>query len=206
VKRALILTFGMAIGLGVVLGSAWLWFNRSYQYHGFVIDPPARAADFTLVDQNNRPFRLSEQKGKAVLIFFGYSHCPDVCPLTLSEYRRIKQIVTESQPLGSDAIQFVFITVDPQRDTPAHLQAYLSNFDPTFVGLSGETGALEQVWKDYGVYQARKDTGSAAGYLVDHSARLYLIDPQGNWRINYSYGTDPEVIARDLLHLLKVSS
>lgn len=194
-------TFGIGalIGLALALGAGWYALNSAYTYHGVVIDPPAPAFDITLTDQHGQPYRLSEQQGKLVLIFFGYTHCPDVCPVTLSEYRQIKRMLGEQ----AKNVQFVYITVDPQRDTPERIGQYLQNFDPEFVGLSGSAEALAAVWKAYGVYQQPKESNSAGGYLVDHSSRTYLIDAQGHWRMNYNYGTDSENIAKDLLHLIK---
>lgn len=192
------------IGIGIILGIAlvfglWVLNDLNYRYQGVLIDPPAVAPDFTLTDQHGQTFRLSEQRGKAVLIFFGYTNCPDVCPVTLSEYKKIKA------GLGNRAqdVVFVFITVDPERDTPERMALYLGSFDPDFIGLTGELQELETVWKNYGVYRQRQDVGSAAGYLMDHSSRLYTIDSRGQWRINYPFGFEASRIVQDLLHLLR---
>lgn len=189
----------MVIGLALTLAGGWYFLDQNYRYQGAVIEPPAQAADFSLTDQNGDLFRLSDQQGKIVLVFFGYTNCPDVCPITLSEYKKIKAMLGEK----ADRVRFVYITVDPERDTVERMNTYLQNFDPTFVGLTSDRATLEPVWKAYGVYQQKQDTGSAAGYLVDHSTRTYLIDSQGRWRINYPYGMEPVKIVQDLQHLLK---
>ncbi len=192
------------LGIGIVLGLAFVltgWYaldNQAYSYQGVLIDPPAPATDFELIDQNGQPFRLSEQRGDVVLIFFGYTNCPDVCPVTLSEYKRIKEELGEQ----AGRVRFVFITVDPERDTTERLKGYVESFDPSFIGLTGDSESLEQVFKAYGVYYERRDVGSAAGYLVDHTARTYLIDPQGNWRLNYPFGMETSKISADIQHLL----
>jgi protein SCO1 len=198
--------YGM-VGLGVVIGLAlvlvgWRAMGASYTYQGTLIDPPIPATDFTLTDQSGGTFRLSDQRGKIVLIFFGYTHCTDVCPLTLSNFKRVKQT------LGSQAqhVEFVFITVDPERDSPEALRQDLANFDPSFIGLTGTRPEIEKVWKAYGVYQAKVDNGSAAGYSVDHTAITYLIDPQGNWRLTYPFGMEIEKITSDLLHMIRQKS
>ena len=170
---------GVVLGLALTLVTGWYILEQNYRYHGAVIDPPAQAADFTLTDQNGHPFRLSDQKGKSVLIFFGYTHCPDVCPITLAEFKQIKAMLGDK----AGQVRFVFITVDPERDTAETINAFLQNFDPDFVGLTGDRSTLEQVWKAYGVYQEQQEAGSAAGYLVDHSTPTYLIDPA--WSLAY---------------------
>ena len=140
-------------------------------------------------------FRLSEQRGDVVWLFFGYTSCPDVCPTTLSELRKVN---TE---LGSNAdqVEVIFVTVDPERDTPEQIQKYVSIFNPAFIGLSGSLEELELVWKDYGVYrEVEQVSSSASGYLVTHSARVYLIDRDGNLRLSYSYGTPTDDIVHDL--------
>jgi protein SCO1/2 len=198
-KKYGLLAIGILIGLLSTLGAAWFFADRDYVYQGVLIDPPAPAADFELLDQNGAPFRLSEQRGKVTLIFFGYTHCPDVCPVTLSEFKRVKERLGDK----ASQVRFVFITVDPERDTPERVAAYVANFDPSFIGLSGDRLELEPIWKAYGVYQERREVGSAAGYLVDHTARTYAIDKQGHWRLNYPFGMEVEKILADVQHLIK---
>ena len=193
------LVSGVVIGLSLTLVAGWYFLDQNYRYQGAIIEPPAPAADFTLTDQNGDLFRLSDQQGKIVLIFFGYSNCPDVCPITLSEFKRIKAMLGDK----ADRVRFVYITVDPERDTVERINTFLQNFDPSFTGLTATREILEPVWKAYGVYQQKQDTGSAAGYQVDHSTRTYLIDANGRWRINYPYGMEPEKIVKDLQHLMK---
>lgn len=193
-----LLIFGVVIGLAMILG-AWFISDLFYAYQGVLIAPPAKAPDFSLVDQHGDLFTLSQQRGNVVMIFFGYTNCPDVCPITLSEYKQIKSRLGEK----ATNIKFVFITVDPERDTPERMKLYVENFDAEFIALTADRQTLETVWEKYGVYQERQDTGSAAGYLVDHSARTYAIDAQGNWRINYPFGMEVEKIYQDVVHLLR---
>lgn len=193
----------LLLGVGVLTGVAlllmgWQFFQRPYEYRGSLIDPPVPAANFELVDQNGELFQLRDQRGKVVLLFFGYTHCPDVCPLTLSDFKYIKSNLGEQ----ADQARFVFVTVDPERDTVDVLRQYLPNFDEEIVGLTGNRSDLEAIWKDYGVYQAKQEVGSAAGYLVDHTARTYLIDQQGNWRLTYPFEMDKDDILADVRHLI----
>lgn len=196
-KRYGILGIGILIGLALML-VGWQIFESNYTYQGSLIDPPIPAADFTLTDQNGETFTLSQQQGKVVLIFFGYTNCPDVCPVTLSEYTQVKRQLQDQ----AEGVEFVFITVDPERDTPERMQTYMANFDPEFTGLSADRAELEPVWKAYGVYQEKVDSSSAAGYLVDHTARTYAIDKQGNWRLTYPFGMEVEKLTADVRHLL----
>jgi protein SCO1/2 len=143
---------------------------------------------------------LSALRGKVVLLYFGYTSCPDVCPTTLADLRQVRSMLGDK---GQD-VQVVFITVDPDRDTPDRLQSYVSAFDPSFLGLGGSLSDLEPVYRSYGVYrEIDKNGDSAGGYSVTHTARVYLIDPQGNLRLTYSFGTLPEDIAHDIRVLLK---
>jgi protein SCO1/2 len=190
---------GIIVGLAITLVGGWFLMDQNYQYHGVLIDPPAQAADFELTDQNGQPFRLSDQRGKIAVIFFGYTNCPDICPTTLGEFRKI-----HSQ-LGSkaDQVEFIYITVDPERDSVERMKAYVQAFNPDFIGLTGEPSELEKVWKDYGVYHAKQNVDSAVGYVVDHSTRTYVIDSQGNWKLNFPFGMDSSLISQDLLHLIR---
>lgn len=189
---------GVAILAGIGIVYATMTYARPYAYQGSLIDPPAPAPDFELIDQHGQPYRLSDQKGKVVLIFFGYTHCPDVCPVTLTDFKQIKaQLGNQSKDVA-----FLFVTADPERDTTEQLKKYLENFDSDFIGLTQERSLLEPVWKDYGVFQAKVESDDPDNYLVDHSARTYTIDKNGNLRLTYLFGTSSEVIAEDVVHLL----
>lgn len=190
--------FGVAILTGIGIVYATLTYARPYAYQGSLIDPPVPAPDFELLDQHGQPYRLSDQKGKVVLIFFGYTHCPDVCPVTLTDFKQIKAQLGNH----SKGVAFLFITADPERDTVEQLKKYLENFDSDFIGLTQERSILEPVWKDYGVFQAKVESDDPDNYLIDHSARTYTIDKFGNLRLTYLFGTSSEVIAEDVVHLL----
>ena len=192
------------IGVGSFLLVGLLLMGRQvlsggYTFQGSLIDPPAPAADFALRDQNGEVFRLSDQKGKVVLIFFGYTNCPDVCPITLTDFKRIKD------ELGDLAVEvrFVLITVDPERDTVERLRDYLPGYDPSFYGLTGERAQLEKVWRSYGVYQAGQEAEGEAGYEVEHTARIYAIDKHGSWRLTYPLEMGRKAVIEDVRHLLK---
>lgn len=196
-RNSILLAIAILLGLGLVYGVAT--YAMPYRYNGSTFEPPVAAPDFELIRADGQAFRLQDQRGKATLIFFGYTHCPDVCPVTLSDFRKIKA------QLGDRAahVDFVFITTDPERDTPQRIQEYLSNFDQQFIGLSGDRSELEPVWKDYGVYAAKVESNDPENYLVDHSAMIYVIDQQGNLRLTYLFGTDSKAIAEDVSHLLR---
>lgn len=188
---------GILVVLLILVG--WQVVSRPYTFQGSLIEPPIKAPEIELIDQDGQPFRLSDHHGKVVLVFFGYTNCPDVCPLTLSDFKLIKADLDEQ----TDQVSFVFVTVDPERDTQERLKAYLANFDPAFVGLTGSLSELESVWKAYGVYQAKQDTGSAAGYLVDHTARTYAIDKNGDLRLTYPFEMERQALLEDVRHLIQ---
>lgn len=157
------------------------------------------ARDFQLSDHDGRPRTLKDFHGKAVVVFFGYTHCPDVCPTTLSEIAEAKRL------LGPDGAKVVgvFVTVDPQRDTPEMLKAYMANFGPDFVALRGTPDQLAAVAKEYKIYYKKVDGKTPDSYTMDHSAGSYVYDPQGRVRLYTRYGTGPEALASDLKILLK---
>jgi protein SCO1 len=194
----LILILGVVFGIILAVVINEFLMNRPYTYQGSLIDPPLQAPDFQINDQNGNAFRLSQQEGKVVLLFFGYTHCPDVCPLTLYDYKRIREALGER----SNDVRFVFITVDPERDTPETLKIYLRNFDQEIVGLSEDRSMMENVWNDYDVSQIIREVDGAAGYMVDHTARVYVIDKSGFLRMTYPFGYDVEKIVEDITHLL----
>jgi protein SCO1/2 len=157
------------------------------------------ARDFQLTDHDGRPRTLKDFRGKAVVVFFGYTHCPDVCPTTLAEIAEAKRL------LGPDGAKVagVFVTVDPQRDTPEMLKAYMANFGPDFVALRGTPEQLAAVAKEYKIYYKKVDGKTPDSYTMDHSAGSYVYDPQGRVRLYTRYGTGPEALASDLKILLK---
>jgi protein SCO1/2 len=192
-----LLIFGFALLVGLVAVFLLLP-ARPYTYQVSLIDPPVAAPLFELMDVDGSQVQLSDLDGQVVIMFFGYTSCPDVCPVTLSDFLQIRS------RLGSKAenVSFVFVTVDPERDTPERMKKYLINFDPEIIGLTGTRAELESVWSSYGVYEAKLDTGSEGNYLVDHSSRIYIIDPDGNLLLTYLFGTENKVIAEDVRHLV----
>lgn len=196
-----IFILGVAILIGLVTTAGFLRATQGHTFQGSYIEQAVQAADFKLTDRNGNPFQLSDQKGKIVLLFFGYTHCPDVCPVTLSDFGKIRSQLGEK----AENVEFVFITTDPKRDTPDQINRYLTNFDVGIQGLTGQEQDLEKIWNAYGVYRETVDQQGTDFYLVDHSSRVYLIDQQGNLRLTYIFGTESESIASDVTYLLKVN-
>jgi protein SCO1/2 len=161
----------------------------------------AFARDFRLTDHNGQVRTLADFKGKAVAIFFGYTHCPDVCPTTLSDF------AAALQQMGPQAerVQVIFVTVDPQRDTPELLKQFVPAFNPGFLGMYTDAETLKQLAKEYKVVYQKTSVKAADDYLIDHSAGTYIYDPQGNIRLLMPYGSSPEAIAHDLRILLATS-
>ena len=171
---------------------------------GIAVDSPRQVADFTLSDQNGNALKLSSLRGKAVLLFFGYTHCPDVCPLTLSDFKRIKQDLEQAAPEAADKVAYVMVSVDGQRDTPAVMKKYIEMFDPSFIGLTGDPTQVANIGVDYGVkVQIQKTSANQTDYTVAHTSYTYLLDPQGNWRVAYPFQTPPSLIANDMARMLK---
>jgi protein SCO1/2 len=163
-------------------------------------EPYPVAREIELTRENGSSFRLSEVRGKAVLLFFGYTSCPDICPTTLAE---MKQALEQLGEENAKQVQVLFVTVDPERDTPERVQEYVDHFNPDFIGLSGTESELAPVWQSYGVFREIVDGTSAAGYIVNHTARVTLIDPDGNMRVSFAFETPVEDIVHDLKLLLK---
>jgi len=170
------------------------------EFRGTVLDEPVAVPDFDLIDQNGEAFRLSDQQGKAVVLFFGYTSCPDVCPTTLATWRKVHEALGDD----SDRVRFVFITVDPERDTPERLGLHVNAFNADFVGLSGSPADLEPIFEFFSVVREKQEVAdSALGYLINHTSSSFVLDPEGQWRLRETYGTPSEDIAHDLQLLLK---
>ena len=169
---------------------------------GLVIDNNHRVRDFELTDQNGKTARLSDLRGKAVLLFFGYTHCPDVCPLSLSEFKQIKSTLTSQSPSVAAKVAYVMISVDGERDTPDVMNSYVKAFDPAFIGLTGQPDLVANIGLDYGVkFEKQRPTGTQASYLVAHTSYIYLIDTTGNWRVAYPFQTPVAMIAEDITRM-----
>jgi protein SCO1/2 len=156
------------------------------------------ARDFALTDHNGKPRTLADFRGKVVTVFFGFTHCPDVCPTTLSE---MKLVLKE---LGSDAnrVQVLFVTVDPERDTPEVLRQYVPSFDPGFLGLYGDAKATAEVARNFKVFYQKVPGAKPDTYTVDHTAASYVFDPQGRLRLFVRHGTLQPLVS-DLRLLLQ---
>ncbi|KAF1048528.1 SCO family protein [Xylophilus sp.] len=168
-------------------------------FQGVDVTGAEYARNFRLPDQDGRERTLADFKGKAVVVFFGFTQCPDVCPTTMVELADIKR------QLGADGdrLQVLFITVDPERDTPEVLKAYVGNFDPSFVALRpASPEQLAAVAKDYKVYYKKVEGKTPSSYTMDHSAGSYLYDPQGRLRVYERYGAGGQALLGDLKALL----
>ena len=157
------------------------------------------AKDFQLTDHNGQPRSLKDFTGKLVVVFFGYTQCPDVCPTSMAELAEVKK----SLGADGDKLQGIFVTVDPARDTPEVLKAYMANFDPTFLALIPTPTQLAALAKDYKVYYKKVDGPTPTSYTMDHSAGSYVYDTQGRLRLYARYGGGATALAGDLKLLLK---
>jgi protein SCO1/2 len=194
-RRILTASVAMASGLGLSACDA-----NKFQFVSIDITGAEYARGFRLPDQHGQVRTLEEFKGKVVAVFFGYTQCPDVCPTTLTEWVEVKR------QLGADGdrLQGIFITVDPARDTPEVLKAYMGNFDPSFLALIPESAeALAQVAKEYKIIYKKVDGKTPGSYTMDHSAGSYLYDPQGRLRLYSRYGNRVEGLVADIRLLLK---
>lgn len=162
------------------------------------------AKDFSLTDHDGHQRSLADFKGKVVAMFFGYTQCPDVCPTTMSEMVAVKQALNADGRGDGDKLQVLFVTVDPERDTPAIMKSYMAAFDPSFVALyAGSPEQLTALAKDYKVYYKKVEGKTPGSYTMDHSAGLYLYDPQGRLRLYARYGSGVESLTADIRQLLQ---
>ena len=165
---------------------------------GVEIGAQAVSGEFRLSDPLGRVRTMADFRGKLVVLFFGYTHCPDVCPTTLHDLAQAVKLLGKQ----GDAVQVLFVTVDPERDTAAVLAKYVPSFDSRFIGLSGDAATLGAALKNFRVYASRQPVDARGGYSVDHSAGLYVFDGRGAPRLYLNYGQKPADIAHDLRLLL----
>ena len=156
------------------------------------------AKQLNLTDQDGRARSLADFKGKVLVVFFGYTQCPDVCPTTMQEVAAVKK----SLGAEGDKVQGIFVTVDPERDTAELLKAYLASFDPTFIGLRGSEEQTKAVVKEFKVFFAKVPGKTPETYMVDHTAASFIFDPEGRVRVYVRYGAGVEPLAHDIKLLL----
>ena len=169
------------------------------QFHSVDITGAEYAKDFKLTYFDGKPRTLADFKGKAVVLFFGFTQCPDVCPTTMTELAQVKKL------LGADGdkVQGLFVSIDPERDTPAVLKEYMQNFDPSFLGLyAGSPEALAALAKDFKVYYKKVDGPTPTSYTMDHTAASFVYDPEGRLRLYTRYGIGSQALADDLKLLI----
>lgn len=193
----LIANYGV-LACGVVALSACTK-EEAVQFKSIDLTGADYAKSFALPDQNGKIRSLKDFAGKVVVVFFGFTQCPDVCPTSMAELAQIKK----SLGPDGDKLQAIFITVDPERDTPEVLKAYMENFDPSFLALRPALDKLPEVAKDFKIYYKKVDGKTPGSYSVDHSAGSYVFDPKGQIRLYSRYGTGPDGVTSDIRLLLK---
>lgn len=202
----------MIVLLFLLLGGVLFFWTRQnwmpYEYHGSLIDPPLPAADFVLDTSVGKPMHLRDFAGKYTLLFFGYTYCPDACPMTLNDLAKVRKQV---DPAG-EKLQVILVTTDPARDTPERLAAYLSVFDPTFLGMTGTTEATDAVAAQFGIFvqrHAQNDNTTTQSkttpdsYFVDHTSVVIVLDPSQNAHLIFPYGITDDEMVSDLNALMR---
>lgn len=188
---------GLLVGLGIMAAVA-LPRLRPYAFHGTVLQSPDKAPDFEL-ESVNGTIGLDDFQDQIVLLYFGYTFCPDVCPATLAEVAKAIDI------LGKKAkdVQLIMISVDPGRDTPEMLQDYVTHFHPSFLGVTGSEEDIAAIATLYGIFYEKHEGTAATGYLVDHTATVMVIDQEGYLKLIFPFGAPAEEIAEDLAFILR---
>jgi len=196
-KSILLLTIG--IFLGATIAGFTLTRLFPYTFHGTILQAPDTAPDFTLTAHTGQSASLRDFRGKLVIMFFGYTHCPDVCPATLGVTAKAMDLLGKK----AEDVQVLFISFDPERDTPEKLAEYVTYFHPEFTGLTGTPEQIAQVAALYGVYYAKQDADSENDYWMDHTASILIIDRTGHLKLILPFGVNAKDMAADLRMLLK---
>jgi protein SCO1/2 len=184
-----------AVIAGLAVG---FYFFRPHTFHGTVIQSPETSYNFTLKGANG-DVSLSDYRGKLVLVYFGYTFCPDICPATLAN---VAQALRDLGPKADD-IQVIMISLDPDRDTPEKLAEYVGHFHPSFIGITGTKAQLDEIASLYGIFYQKTEGSDATGYLIDHTATLLVLDREGYLKLVFPFGVTANDIADDLKYMLK---
>jgi len=192
----------LGLGIGIGLGALFLAIRPLFgptEWHGMVIQSYQPVTNFTLTSSNGEPVSLIDFRGKVVMLYFGYTFCPDVCPATMIELSDAMEILGDK----SEDVQVVMVTLDPERDTPEVMQKYVTHFNDTFIGLTGTPEELIAVTAPMGIFYERHEGSSAAGYLIDHTATVAVLDKEGKLRLVYPFGVTGADMAADLKYLVR---
>jgi protein SCO1/2 len=192
-RSILWLGLGGLMGVAVVI-LATIVFAKPYQFRGSLISPPLASEDFSIQDQHGQSFTLSDHRGQVVLIYFGYTACPDVCPTTLVDLKKVYDGLNER----AEQVQVVFVTVDPERDTAELLRDYLARFNNDFIGISGTEANLQSIWDSYFIFRQLEPHEPGDFYLVDHTSRVYAVDKAGDLRLTFPFGMSAEDMLADV--------
>ena len=191
---------GCALLLGLSLAACDKLGSRSSKaaFSGIDITGAEYARTLSLPDQNGQPRTLADFKGQVIVVFFGYTQCPDVCPTTMVELAQVKKA------LGKDGerVQGLFVSIDPERDTPEILKAYMASFDPSFVALRGSVEQAQAAAKEFKVFFAKVPGKTEGSYTMDHTAGSYVFDPTGKVRLFVRYGAGADALTTDIKALL----
>lgn len=192
-RRVVLFTAAAALMTGALAAC-----TRAPSFEGVAVDPPRSMPDFRFTRSDGSTFSTAPATGQPLVLFFGYTHCPDVCPTTLADWKRAKA------KLGAAAsrVRFVFVSVDPERDTPAVAERYARQYDADFVGVSGDGPTTAAIMQAYGVAAAREAGTSATEYLVSHSSQAFLVNDRGELVALYPFGSRWESLAADLEQVL----
>jgi protein SCO1/2 len=196
--RLALIGLGIGIGLGALFLAIRPFFGPT-EWHGMEIQSNQPVTNFTLSGTNNQPVSLVDFRDKVVMLYFGYTYCPDVCPATMVELRDALEILGNR----SEDVQVLMITVDPERDTAEVLEQYLNHFDDSFIGLTGTPEELIAVTAPMGIFFERHEGSEASGYLIDHTATVAVLDKEGKLRLLYPFGITGDEIAADLKYLVR---
>lgn len=196
-KNRILLLLLLLAGLTLTAGCTAV---PAHEFAGLAYEAPIAVPDFTLQSAAG-PVSLSDFRGRYVLLYFGYTYCPDACPATLAELNKLDEILGER----AAETQVIFVSVDPERDTPERLAEYVGFFDESFVGATGSPQEIDLAAAPLGVFFEKTEGSAASGYLINHTTRTFLIDPQGQALVAYPFDAQAESIAADLTFLFEQS-
>ena len=186
----------------MLIGGTFAWFRwfREPELHGLLFKEDLPVADFTLTTKDGQRVNLRDYRGKLVLLYFGYTHCPDMCPTTLAEVK----VAMEQLGAQADDVQMIMVSVDPERDKPDRLTDYVQRFDQHFLGVTGTPDEVQATATAFGITYFKEAGSTATGYLVAHSTQLHVVDRRGHVRMLFKFGTSGEEMAADLKYLLSL--